>query len=284
MTTTDVKDIHEITSETLDVIEDTLDLLENKALWVSSNPKALVVAVGLVGVAVGGVATYLIVSKKLSAKYEALAQQEIDSVKARYSFRIKEGEAADPITLAEALGVEEEVVVTDNVTAETIIGKQNYASISTSKPTDEEPKPASVVVQNVFRETEGSEVPVMEDWDYEVEQERRSPATPYIVHRDEFFENEPEHDQVSITYFAGDDVLVDERDQPMPNASVGDDNLDRFGHGSGDPNVLYVRNEHLGLDFSIALSKGKFADVINGSLQHSDTRDRRPRRFRTYDD
>jgi hypothetical protein len=167
-------------------------------------------------------------------------------------------------SLAETLVEKEEIVVSDNVVADTIIEKQNYASYSNSKPTGDEAKPAAVVVQNVFNEAKDTEVPTMEDWDYEIELSNRTSERPYIVHRDEFFENEPEHDQVSVTYFAGDDVLVDERDQPMPNATVGDANLDQFGHGAGDPNMLYVRNENLAIDFSISLSKGKYAEVVYG--------------------
>jgi hypothetical protein len=106
-------------------------------------------------------------------------------------------------------------------------------------------------------------------WDYEKEIENRSPKAPYIIHRDEFFSNEMELEQSSITYYKGDDVLCDEKDVPIysPEKVVG--RLE-FGHGSQDPSIVYVRNEELGAEWEVILDQGFYAvEVLGGQIEDS---------------
>jgi hypothetical protein len=89
-----------------------------------------------------------------------------------------------------------------------------------------------------------------------------------------------------LEYFEEDDVLVDSRDSMIDNKEymIGENALERFGYLSGDPNVVYVRNERLGMDFEIVKHKGaRYAGGdIDEALQHSH---RRPmRRFRNSDE
>lgn len=125
--------------------------------------------------------------------------------------------------------------------------------------------------RNVF------ETATVDGWDYESEIERRShldPEVPFIIHRDEFFQNEDdEYDQTTITYYAGDDVLCDERDEVLEPRDhiVGSDNLKMMGtgHGSGDPNVLYIRNPRTCSDFEVVMNEGKYSEDALGFIQHA---------------
>jgi hypothetical protein len=67
---------------------------------------------------------------------------------------------------------------------------------------------------------------------------------------------------------------------PIPdvNATVGDGNLDRFGHRSKDPRVVYIRNEKLGIEYEVCKSDGSYAEEVGGFIKH----DNRPkiRKFR----
>lgn len=125
-------------------------------------------------------------------------------------------------------------------------------------------------VRNIF--VNGTPI-VDGDWDMEAEEAKRNPAQPYVISHDEFMENSYEHPQHSLTYYAGDDVLVDERDEMINDVErlVGTSSLGLFGHGSRDPNIVYVRNENPGVeaDFEIALSHNKFSEEVMG-LRHSD--------------
>lgn len=132
---------------------------------------------------------------------------------------------------------------------------------------------------NVFDEAD-------DGWNYEVERNNRSGTEPYIIHVDEFVTEEMGYEQSTITWYEGDQILTDSRDIPMYNhvAIVGQL---RFGHGSKDPNIVYVRNEKLQAEYEILRDEGSYeVNVLGGStiehdyeeadLKHSRT----PRHFR----
>jgi hypothetical protein len=115
---------------------------------------------------------------------------------------------------------------------------------------------------NVFETV--TQVPEQEDeWDYEAEQSSRTPHEPYIIHSDEFHSGESGLRQTTLTYYAGDDVLCDEAETPIYNAGEVVGEL-RFGHGSKDANVVYVRNEKLGGEYEIVRDEGHFAIEVLG--------------------
>ena len=85
--------------------------------------------------------------------------------------------------------------------------------------------------------------------------------------------NESEYDQASYTWFDGDETMADERDQFVSEVDkvIGFDNL-RFGYGSGDPLVVYVRNDLLELEFEIMHAGTKYSEVIAGFIEHAERR------------
>lgn len=124
-------------------------------------------------------------------------------------------------------------------------------------------------------------------WDYETELMTRNPENPYIIHVDEYSVDEMGYNnQQTFIYYEGDDILVDHRSKPVFRYEnvVGKDL--KFGHGSRDPNVVFVRNERLQAEYEILRDPGKYTDVVAGEeierefesadLRHMNT----PRRFR----
>ena len=104
---------------------------------------------------------------------------------------------------------------------------------------------------------------------------------PYVISWEEFAGAAREYDQDTLTYFEGDDVLSDGRDAVVDDVDniVGAANLLRFGDQSRDNNIVYIRNDKLGLDFEIVRSKGNYAKEVLGFIEHSEPRGR-PRKFR----
>ena len=107
----------------------------------------------------------------------------------------------------------------------------------------------------------------MEGWDYEAEIAMRIPTQPYIIHQDEFAQNETEYSQVTYTYYAADNVLTDEDEEKIrnPDQFVGVKNLQNFGHGADDYHVLYIRNERLEIDFEVCLLAASYAETVQGT-------------------
>lgn len=125
------------------------------------------------------------------------------------------------------------------------------------------------------------------DWDYDKELAAREGQRFYILHRDEFLENELDFRQETITYYKGDDILADERDHPVYGYHdlMGDLN---FGHGSDDPNMVYIRNLDQKMEWEVLLHTGHFAVEIQGleieqAYEQDDLRHSGLTRFRDLD-
>lgn len=135
-----------------------------------------------------------------------------------------------------------------------------------------------VEAENVF-DRDGPEDPGPVLWNYAAEMANRKSGEPYVIHIDEFSTPPAEFDRMSVTWFEGDDVMIDGRDIPIddPDTVVGLENLEKFGHGSENPHTVYVRNEELNLDIEVTKSFGTFAEHVgvsppgedDGELRHS---------------
>jgi uncharacterized membrane-anchored protein YhcB (DUF1043 family) len=136
-----------------------------------------------------------------------------------------------------------------------LLAKTNHPSFVELESEDEQTDDDNVV--NIFS-TEDDE-----DWDYEKELAQRNHDAPYVIHRDEYFGDEYNCTQTTITYYAGDNILCDERDTPIYNPEKIVGQL-IFGHGSNDPNVVYVRNEKLDAEYEVLLDHGHYQVEILG--------------------
>jgi hypothetical protein len=65
---------------------------------------------------------------------------------------------------------------------------------------------------------------------------------------------------------------------------VGEENLAKFGHGSKDPNLVYVRNEGMDLDFEISYAEGKYSEQVMGFMAHGQSPGRAFRKFKLNDE
>lgn len=122
------------------------------------------------------------------------------------------------------------------------------------------------------------------DWDYEAELNTRSNEAPYILHKDEFFNDEMGFRQTTVTYYAGDDIMADEQDTPVYNHGQLMGPL-KWGHGSGDPGIVYVRNEKSRQEWEIVLHTGRYEVEVLGNeyskeLAEDELRHSTNRRFR----
>lgn len=113
------------------------------------------------------------------------------------------------------------------------------------------------------------------DWDYEKELKTRGRERPYIIHKDEFYNQEKGYGQSTITYYEGDDVLVDEHEVPIYNPKDVVGEL-IFGKGSGDPNVVHVRNDHLEAEYEVLRDTGFYAVEVLGAQTEDQLSESKP--------
>lgn len=259
------------------------DHVETLQLLVDETPSrgyALAVGALLIGAGISGGLTWLLAKKRFELKYRQLADDEIDEMRAHYLAKAKA-----------ATGVANKGAV------EAIITTRGYSPPSEDQPPMAVQPPASVVeaeestddsamavnavegthgikppppepeVRNVFRDRR----PTEDEWDWHAERSKRSPDRPYVVHVDEKLELE--YEEMTLTYYSVDDVVCNERDEILDTEDrelkLGEANLNRFGHGSGDPSIVYIRNDTLELVFEVVLSPNSFSEEVHGFTHDS---------------
>jgi len=119
------------------------------------------------------------------------------------------------------------------------------------------------------------------EWDMELELSTRNGREPYVIHFDEFAENDETEGgfvQKTLTYYEGDDIMTDEHDTPIYQYHTVTGVL-KFGHGSKDSNVVYIRNEELQLEVEVLYMPGRYEvevlglddeeTVVEGQIRHA---------------
>jgi len=223
-----------------------------------------------IGVAVGFGIGMKILEKRISAKYNKISEETIQEMRDHYNKKIVAAKPKPDLDEAIQPTKNEEILIEERYSPEEL---QAIEETNAKFP----PEPS-----NIFENQEDND----DQWDYSQELKTRSSDRPYIIHIDEFNQNDPEHEQTELTYYDEDGVVVDSRDQPVQNVhqTLGLDNLQRFGHGSGNPYLVYIRNEELSLDIEVNKAEGSFTEMIQGIIKHSEERHRRIKRRFGFDD
>lgn len=121
---------------------------------------------------------------------------------------------------------------------------------------DETEESAGLEPQSIFAKTEG-------EFDLEEEQKNRSSQVPYVLHRDEFHQDELGYPQTTLTYYEADAILADTDDKPIYAFDRITGPL-RFGFGSGDSNVVYIRNDKMRTEYEVIRDPGYFSVEVLG--------------------
>lgn len=233
------------------------------------------VALVIGGACLGAIVSYFVTKKYLESKYDNIAEEEIAAMRDHYLAKEKALSEKKPLddVMAEH-GYTSKLEGPDETVWVKIVPEDEREVVLEGEVLEEGEDP-----KNVFRNYH-------DIWDYEVELPTRQDDVPYVIHKDEYFAQERDYEQITLTYFEGDDVLSDSNDTPIDDqdAMVCLGNLSKFGHGSGDPNVVYVRNVELELEIEIVHSDGLYSEEVHGisddGLKHSDKRAKRELRTR----
>lgn len=272
----DTKDIAEIAA---DGVADGMHIVSEEALAAEQAIRGFdsarlgFLALGLaIGGAAGALVAFKVAYTKAETKFSQIADDEIAEMREHYQAKARalEGEA-------------------QKGNLEEIVAERGYVSNDDEKPPMAVTPPSSVVeaaseeveevetaetpeieTRNVFKDAK-DDANVVDSWDNHAELRRRSPDEPYVIHIDEkdAFED---YSDMSLTYYEADDVLCNERDEIVPHEErdqlVGEKNLNRFGHGSNDPSIVYVRNDRLEMVLEVVRSPNSYSEEVHG-IQHT---------------
>lgn len=259
----------------------------------------------VVGGAIGAWYTYRYSKEKLRS--EAFVESKAEVEKIREAYRIRSAIQDKPATPADVVksqgySVEEQpegerVIVahqahalkaegkTDTEIMEELGVSDRTLEILLASPAPERPlKPPVPVREDPIQyhrappplkaPREVREIP----WNFEEELGKRKELDaddPYVIHQDEYHETEdgrprPGWSQAAFAYYTRDDVLTDELDGVIQNAEdiIGRYNL-RFGDGSDDPDVVFIRNPERMMEMEITRVDQSYEEHVLG-LEHND--------------
>lgn len=193
-------------------------------------------ALGLVG---GALAAVLTTRTYFRNKYEAMAQEEIDSVKGAYA----------KMTEKYKKKFEEKLELIAETEVNSVYGKQ--PAVPLEKPDLAEYTAKLDELRVPYISSSSDEPPASSEDDY-----------LEIVSPDEYGENE-DYEYISFTFYS-DGVLTDDNENQMDDETientVGIHAVEHFGEYEDD--VVYVRNDRLKVYYEICRDERTYAEVL----------------------
>lgn len=280
-----------LAEDQIEVIEDGVSLLK-RIIW---NHRTHVGVAFVAGAGLGGVVTYHVTKSKLQYRFEETLASETERIKEHYSRKNFTGDYADPETAAQKLIPEEEREVAQDAMdafqtykpdGEGVVGEVAGIEEAEDVIRDEVKKARK---RTIFENS-------VEDFDWDEEtayRESLSDADPFVITLEEYdtADHDDEWEQKSLTYYEKDGILTLEDDTVVSNVDsvVGPLANLRFGYGSKDSNMVYVRNPRITWDMEISRHTGSYEVAVLG-LDDSDEKELkhhvRPgqRKFRSSDE
>lgn len=272
-----MSEVAEKTAEVVaDNVEEAVDGVVEVVEVVRNNPVALA-AVGVLGLAAGAAAGYFVARNRLRDYYADLASGEIAEAREFYAGFNKvtvDGEPltpqdvlekSDPEAAAALRGYQGQDLDEEDEAQIRKIEKGRVVSVSLEEEADPERgvHPIERVERGEEREEKSRNLFVDPTFDIAEEMKHRTATTPYVISHDEYFAAEREYDTIQLTYYEKDDTLVGEDDRAIDDLRIiNEDNLARFGHGSRDKNIVYIRNERLETDYEVTLSDQSYLEAL----------------------
>lgn len=259
------------------------------------------------GAIVGGTIAIFVTKKH----YEDYADTEIEKIRHHYALIRKDQNVVQILGEMPGEDTEESEVPDPLVDASNIINEMGYRGPETEAPQPEPENTGGSIFNKAVPESEVGEeiaspagVPpkkkkivtgnepesltpdeqVLADLGYV-----RVSGEPYIISQEQMFNEETEWEKPTLSYYRGDDVLIDERGQKLDDTHrmryVNDRHLQMFGVLSEDENIVYVRSPQISSDFEIILEPGNYKDSMYADPAYDDERPGRApvRRFRDSD-
>lgn len=215
--------------------------------FLSSNPMAALATAGAAGFVSGFAVSHLITR---SNGFPAHFSEETDKIEepdnGQLQFVFEDHDFKEPMMLNQRRDPSEiKVLPVETVELDDVVESDDV-----------------VVMSSIFHSKDTN-------WNWDDESLKRKSSDVFTIHREEYFNQESGYNQTTLTYYAGDDILVDEQEVPIYNhkAIVGD--LE-FGHGSDDPNVVYVRNNRLKGEYEVIKDEGLYqVEVLGQDIEKS---------------
>lgn len=219
--------------------------------------KPLFAAIAVTSSAVGFFIGYSFAKTRLEMEFERRLERETAGM--REFYQVAKKPFATPQEAAAELIKEGD---SDETTSDVVNAKIAYHKIVAKEYTPENDE-SMIVASEVFGARDGMVV------DGEIQHSNVFEEAAVIIPQEVFMANESEYNQSQLTYYKGDEVLTDEREDVIDDldAVIGKHNLRMFGSpksGSSDPNIIHIRNGRLQMEFEVSLSENSYRREVLG--------------------
>lgn len=255
----------ETSAAIVDKIDDIAEAVVPEVVEVARTNPIVAAVVAVAGLAIGGFIGYKLAEKKVGKEFDERFEKEIEKMK-EYSAK-KVAYSAKKVANGDAPSVVMKPENVQNSTPEAFIKDYNETPVRFHKDDKLAASPdiskiverGEVKVQNIFVNGEAL--------DESVDYDDPGDGLPRLISSQEFDENLDDYEQIAMTYFEGDGVLIEqdsEREVENVEDLIGEDNLHRFGANKRFPNTIHIRNDEENLLFEITLIRGRYSKHILG--------------------
>ena len=229
----------------------------------------------------GGFAAGFYAHKKMNdVKFEEVSEEELDKLLWTIPDDVKE--AAEQKKLAQTAPEPriQEIPTEPDKLRNALQGKTPYIHMD-----DEKKKEYSKIwktVKDYSNEDNANEMPLpLEDGldpsfleslsdDIPVDEKEETPIKekPYQITLGQFYDERREYDKITIDWYDEDDVLLDEQEEVIadPESYVGMPMKELFKEApmDGDPDQIFMRNDHYGTDYEVIRHHASYKKAIGG--------------------
>lgn len=205
----------------------------------------------LAGGALGAVAGAKIVEKRLTEEFNSAVDAERAAARALYGKPAENQQFASPQEAVEEL-------ILPEVAEEAL---KSYRGKPSEPIAYHKIKPSSMKFEK--EAVPEKPAPIQEDNIFAANEEIGEISLISLL---DFSSGESGYETTSLNYYAGDKVLSTLEDEKIEDVdgTIGPDALEHFGMLSDDPNVVYVRNKKLQIDFEVLRNDGAWIEEAHG--------------------
>jgi hypothetical protein len=213
------------------------------------------IAIAASSVCIGFGAGYIVAERRLVKQFEERLEKETSEMKTFYTAHTRKKYETPQEAVNDLIVPELATETAETVAYHKVVKKQEYSPAD--DPEEELAVEAEIGVDGTLFMPGTVQQNVFES--------QPSEDKPYVISQDEYMQNDPEHDQSTLTYYA-DDTLSDERDEVIDDVErvTGEECFGQFGVGSSDEKVVHVRNNRLRMDFEVIRSDRTYAQDVLG--------------------